>query len=128
MSSEQKTDRQYKGSIVVVEDEENIRLLYKEELQDLGYEVVQASNGREAIKKYDLHRPDLIILDIQLPGIDGIKTMNIIRQKSKNVPIILCTAYGEYKQNLQTWASESYIIKSADLEELLSTVNKILSV
>lgn len=116
------------GKILVVEDEENIRLLYKEELQDLGYEVVQASNGREAIKKYDLHRPDLIILDIQLPGIDGIETMNIIRQKSKNVPIILCTAYGEYKQNLQTWASESYIIKSADLKELLSTVNKILPV
>lgn len=116
------------GKILIVEDEENIRLLYKEELQDLGYEVVQASNGREAIKKYDLHRPDLIILDIQLPGIDGIETMNIIRQKSKNVPIILCTAYGEYKQNLQTWASESYIIKSADLKELLSTVNKILPV
>ena len=116
------------GKILVVEDEENIRLLYKEELQDLGYEVVQASNGREAIKKYDLHRPDLIILDIQLPGIDGIETMNIIRQKSKNVPIILCTAYGEYKQDIKTWASESYIIKSADLNELLSTVNKILSV
>lgn len=116
------------SKILIVEDEENIRLLYKEELQDLGYEIIQASNGKEAIKKYDLHQPDLIILDIQLPGMDGIETMNIIRGKSKDVPIILCTAYGEYKQDMKTWASEAYIIKSADLKELLSTVKKILSV
>ena len=116
------------SKILIVEDEENIRLLYKEELQDLGYEIIQASNGKEAIKKYDLHQPDLIILDIQLPGMDGIETMNIIRGKSKDVPIILCTAYGEYKQDIKTWASEAYIIKSADLKELLSTVKKILSV
>jgi DNA-binding response OmpR family regulator len=116
------------GKILVVEDEENIRLLYKEELQDIGHEVIQASDGSEAIKKYDFHQPDLIILDIQLPGFDGIETMNIIREKSKDVPIILCTAYGEYKQNIKTWASEEYIIKSADLKELLSTVKKILAV
>ena len=114
--------------ILVVEDEENIRLLYKEELQDLGYEVIQASDGREAIEKFDLHRPDLIILDIQLPELDGIETMKVIREKSKDVPIILCTAYGEYKHDLQTWASEVYIIKSADLKELISAVNRILTV
>ena len=115
------------SEILIVEDEENIRLLYKEELEDLGYGVIQASSGREAIKKYDLHQPDLIILDIQLPGLDGIETMNIIREKSKNVPIILCTAYGEYKQDMKTWASEAYIIKSADLKELISAVKKILA-
>ena len=115
------------SKILIVEDEENIRLLYKEELEDLGYEVIQASDGREAMKKYDLHQPDLMILDIQLPGMDGIETMNIIRGKSKDVPIILCTAYGEYKQDMKTWASEAYLIKSADLKELLSTVKKILA-
>lgn len=116
------------SKILVVEDEENIRLLYKEELQDLGYEVIQASNGKEAVEKFDLHRPDLVILDIELPGFDGIETMNIIREKSRDIPIILCTAYGEYKRNMRTWASNAYIIKSADLKELLSTVNKILEV
>ena len=115
------------SKILIVEDEENIRLLYKEELEDLGYEVIQASDGREAMKKYDLHQPDLMILDIQLPGMDGIETMNIIRGKSKDVPIILCTAYGEYKQDMKTWASEAYIIKSADLKELLATVKKSLT-
>ena len=116
------------SKILVVEDEENIRLLYKEELQDLGYDVFQASNGREAIKEFDLHRPDLIILDIQLPDIDGIETMNIIRKKSRDVPIILFTAYGEYKRDMRTWASDAYIVKSADVKELLATVNKILAV
>ena len=115
------------SKILIVEDEENIRLLYKEELEDLGYEVIQASDGREAMKKYDLHQPDLMILDIQLPGMDGIKTMNIIREKSRDVPIILCSAYGEYKQDMKTWASEAYIIKSADLKELLATVKKSLT-
>ena len=115
------------SKILIVEDEENIRLLYKEELEDLGYEVILASDGSEAIKKYDLHQPGLIILDIQLPGMDGIETMNIIREKSKDVHIILCTAYGEYKQDMKTWASEAYIIKSADLKELLATVKKVLT-
>jgi len=115
------------SKILIVEDEENIRLLYKEELEDLGYDVILASDGKEAIKKYDLQQPDLIILDIQLPGMDGIETMNIIRGKSRDVPIILCTAYGEYKQDMKTWASEAYLIKSADLKELLSTVKKILA-
>jgi DNA-binding response OmpR family regulator len=116
------------STILVVEDEENIRLLYKEELQDLGYKVIQASDGREAIEKFDLHRPDLIILDIRLPRLNGVETMNIIRGKSKDIPIILCSAYEEYKHDLQTWSSDAYIIKSADLEELLSTVNQILAV
>jgi len=115
------------SKILVVEDEENIRLLYKEELQDLGYEVFQASSGSEAIREFDLHQPDLIILDIQLPDIDGIETMNIIRSKSRDIPIILCTAYGEYKRDIRTWASDDYIVKSSDLKELLSTVNKILT-
>ena len=115
------------SKILIVEDEENIRLLYKEELEDLGYDVILALDGKEAIKKYDLQQPDLIILDIQLPGMDGIETMNIIRGKSRDVPIILCTAYGEYKQDMKTWASEAYLIKSADLKELLSTVKKILA-
>ena len=115
------------SKILIVEDEENIRLLYKEELEDLGYDVILAPDGKEAIKKYDLQQPDLIILDIQLPGMDGIETMNIIRGKSRDVPIILCTAYGEYKQDMKTWASEAYLIKSADLKELLSTVKKILA-
>ena len=113
--------------ILVVEDEANIRLLYKEELQDLGYEVVQAADGKEAIEKFELHQPDLIILDIQLPVLDGIETLKIIREKSREVPVILCTAYGEYKHDLHTWASEAYLIKSADLKELLTMVNEILS-
>jgi DNA-binding response OmpR family regulator len=113
--------------ILLVEDEENIRLLYKEELEDLGHEVVQASCGHEAIEKFTLHQPDLVILDIQMPGLSGIETMKLIREKSTKVSIIICTAYGEFKQDLQTWASDAYIVKSADLDEFLNTVNKILS-
>ncbi len=116
------------NKILVVDDEENIRLLYMEELQDLGYEVIAASNGNDAIKKFEIYQPDLIILDILMPGMSGIETMNIIREKSKDIPIILCTAYGEYKQDLNTWASDAYVIKSADLAELLTTVNKILPI
>ena len=113
--------------ILLVEDEDNIRLLYKEELEDLGHEVIQASCGREAIEKFDLHHPELIILDIQMPGLSGIETMKLIREKSTKVSIIICTAYGEFKQDLQTWASDAYVVKSADLDDFLAAVNKILS-
>ncbi len=113
--------------ILVVDDEESIRLLYREELEEQGYEVIVASDAQEAIEKFIETNPHLVILDIKMPGASGIDVLKTIRDKSRDVPIILCTAYGEYKQNFETWASDAYVVKSANLEGLMDTVREILS-
>ena len=113
--------------ILFVDDEESIRLLYQEEFGDRGYEVILASTGEEALEKYAATNPDLLVIDIKMPGMDGIEVLNRIRELSREVPVILCTAYGEYKQNFETWASDEYVVKSANLETLFSKVEKLMS-
>ena len=112
--------------ILVVDDEESIRFLYKEEVEEEGYIVECAKNGEEALEKLSLFKPDLISLDIKMPVMDGIEALKRIREKERHLPIILCSAYGEYKQDLITWASDAYVVKCADLTNFKSTIRKLL--
>ena len=112
--------------ILIVDDEESIRLLYKEELEEDGFAVEVARNGKEALEKLSLFRPDLITLDIKMPVMDGIEALKRIREVDRQLPIILCSAYGEYKQDFTTWASDAYVVKCADLTDLKSTIRRLL--
>jgi CheY-like chemotaxis protein len=113
--------------ILVVDDEENIRLLYQEELEEEGYTVEVAAHGQEALEKVNAFQPDLVTLDIRMPGMDGVETLRKIREVQRDLPVILCSAYGEYKQDLTTWASDAYVIKTSDLTELKGTIRTLLS-
>ena len=115
-----------KTKVLVVDDEEHIRLLYSEELKDEGYEVDTAKDARDATKKIDEFKPDIITLDIRMPGIDGIEFLRKFREKNKTTPVILCTAYSDYKQDFRVWASEAYVVKSADLTPLKKTIKEVL--
>ena len=112
--------------IMVVDDEENIRFLYKEELEDEGFTVELAKNGEEALEKIPDFKPDLITLDIKMPGMNGIEVLKRVREKDRKLPIVLCSAYGEYKQDFTTWASDAYVVKCADLTELKTTIRRLL--
>jgi CheY-like chemotaxis protein len=112
--------------ILIVDDEESIRLLYKEELEEDGFAVELAKNGQEALEKLSLFEPDLITLDIKMPVMDGIEALKRIRELDRQLPIILCSAYGEYKQDFTTWASDAYVVKCADLTDLKSTIRRLL--
>ncbi len=112
--------------ILVVDDEENIRLLYKEELEEDGFAVELARDGEEALNKFPGIHPDLVTLDIRMPGMGGIEVLKRIREKDKAVPIILCSAYSDYKQDFATWASDAYVVKCADLTELKGTIRRLL--
>ena len=111
--------------ILVVDDDEHIRRLYKEEFEDEGYTVVVASNGEEALELFDKEKPDIVTLDILLPDIDGIRLLRQMKEKRPKVPIIMSTAY-DYRDDFAVWASEAYIVKSSDLEELKSMVKNLL--
>jgi DNA-binding response OmpR family regulator len=112
--------------VLVVDDEESIRELYRADLTDEGYEVELAADGRQALLGLDSFRPDLVTLDIKLPDIDGIEVLRRIREKNATVPVVLLTAFGEFRQDFNTWASDAYIVKSHDTTELKDTVRRLL--
>jgi two-component system response regulator (stage 0 sporulation protein F) len=114
--------------VLVVDDEESIRELYRADLTDEGYEVELAADGRKALLGLDSFRPDLVTLDIKLPDIDGIEVLRRIREKNATVPVVLLTAFGEFRQDFNTWASDAYIVKSHDTTELKETVRRLLGV
>ncbi len=115
-----------KKRVLIVDDEEGIRLLYKEELEEEGCEVELASSGEEALEKLESDNIDLVLLDIKMPGMDGVEVLRKVKERWKELPVILCTAYPHYKQEFGTWASDAYVVKSSDLRELKEKVKDIL--
>jgi DNA-binding response OmpR family regulator len=114
-------------SILVVADDQHIRFFYKVELEEDGYQVTVSATGEEALKILDKYIPNLIILDIKMPGMDGIEVMRKIKDEKGDIPIILCSAYGQYKQDFRVWASDAYVVKSTDLRELKLIIKEIFN-
>ena len=88
--------------------------------------MLSAFNGEEALEKFKSDTPDLVILDIQMPGLNGIEVLRQMKMIDASVPIILSSAYHEYKQDLGAWASDDYVVKSSDLSELKHTIQRLL--
>lgn len=114
------------AKILVCEDEEALRMVYQEDLEDAGHEVVLAANGKEAIAKLEEAQPDLAVLDIRMPGMDGLETMGHLLGKDNSLPVILNSAYSSYKENFMSWSADAYVVKSHDTSELLSTIDRVL--
>jgi len=113
--------------VLLVEDEKNQRLLYQQELLEDGYEVEVAKDGREALGMLKEHRPDVIVLDICMPGMDGIETLGQVLSRDNTIPVILHTAYSSYKDNFMTWSADAYVVKSSDLTELRAKLKEVLT-
>ena len=113
-------------TLLVVEDDVHQAKLYKQELEEDNYTVVLAHDGHEALKKLEEEDIDLVILDISMPGMDGIEALGKILGRDNTMPVIIHTAYAQYKDNFMTWTAEHYIIKSSDLGELKAKVHEVL--
>ena len=115
-----------KNKELVVEDDTNQRLLYEEELREEGYEVISAGDGREALQVARDSNPDLVILDINMPAMDGLDALSQLLEINPSLPIIINTAYPGYQDSFTTWSADAYIVKSSDLTELKATVKRLL--
>jgi len=114
------------AKLLIVEDDESQRLLYEEELQEEGYEVVLAKNGKEALKCLERTLFDLIILDIRMPEMDGTEALGKIASRYKETPVILHTAYPEYRNQFIALLADAFILKSSDLSLLKKAVKELL--
>lgn len=113
--------------ILIVEDDEAVLNFENLELSHEGYTTVTAKDGREALEKFETENPDLIILDIMLPELNGIEVLRRIR-KTSNVPVILVTARNETfdKVNGLNTGADDYISKPFAIEELLARISAVL--
>jgi two-component system, cell cycle response regulator DivK len=118
-------------TIMVVEDYDDTRLLLKQWLEGLGYSVLEASNGQEAVDIAHRERPDLILMDLDLPILDGIAATQKIRQmpQLERVPIVAVTAYPMSYSHVKAFAKgcDEYMRKPIDISELERVVSHYLA-
>ena len=117
-------------NIIVVEDDLDIRELISFNLANEGHQVFEANNGEVGIDKARNNNPDLILLDLMLPGIQGLDVCRIIKsdQETKEIPIIMVTALGQEEdivKGLETGADD-YITKPFSIKVLIARVNAVL--
>jgi DNA-binding response OmpR family regulator len=112
--------------ILIVEDDANLRFLYSEELKEEGYDPIVAKNGKEAMQFLRSIKPDLVVLDIVMPVMDGMEALGRMIGQYRDVPIILHTSYPHYKEDFMSWAADAYLTKSSDLTKLKTVIRNLL--
>jgi two-component system cell cycle response regulator DivK len=119
-----------KKTILVIEDQEDNRRIMHDLLTSKGYGVIEAVNGVEGVSAAETHRPDLILLDIQLPGIDGYEATRRIKAKPdlQKIPIIVVTSYALSGDDVKAFEAgcDAYVAKPFRSRELLAKIREYL--
>ena len=115
-------------AILVVDDEESHRMMLRAHLEQDGFEVVEASDGHEAVQKVENRFFDLVLIDIRMPKMDGMEALRQIKHFNPSIPVIMMTAYGSIDSAVETLKSgaEDYLTKPLDMDELLIKVHRSL--
>lgn len=119
-----------KGKVLIVDDQFGIRILLNEVLQKEGYETYQASNGNQALENVTNHSPDLVLLDMKIPGMDGIEILKRMKKLDQNIRVIIMTAYGELDmiQEAKDLGALTHFAKPFDIDDIRSAVKKYIGV
>ena len=117
--------------ILVVEDQEDNRQILRDLLANAGYEMLEAEDGIQAITQASKHRPDLILMDIQLPEVSGLQVTQWIKGDAdlRMIPIIAVTAFAMKgdEEKMRNGGCEAYIAKPISVTSFLQTVERFLS-
>jgi len=112
--------------ILVVDNDRKLQLLYREELEEEGYEVHVAGSGTEALEKFERIRPALVTVDITLPDINGVRLLERLKDIDPRCPAIILTAY-DFFDDSAIWVSDEYMVKSSDLSELKDKIRRFIT-
>lgn len=108
--------------ILIIDDDDNIRNLLKLEFTESGYLAEVADSAFMGIERLKSDPFDLVVLDIKMPGMDGVEALEKIMSIRNEIPVIIHSAYSHFKENYRTWSAVSYIVKSGDLTELKNAI------
>jgi two-component system cell cycle response regulator DivK len=119
-------------TILIVEDEPRNLKLLRDLLQRFGYEILEATDGEQGVKSAGEKMPDLILMDIMMPKMDGLEATRIIKAdiKTKHIPVIALTSYamkGDREKTIEA-GCDGYIAKPIDIKEVLKTIETYLTV
>ncbi len=119
---------QAEARLLVVDDEPNIRELLATSLRFAGFEVEQAAGGNEAIKKVTANQPDLVVLDVMMPDMDGFTTLRRIRAVAGPIPVLFLTARDDTQDKIKglTAGGDDYVTKPFSLEEVVARIRAVL--
>ncbi|MGM0493281.1 MAG: response regulator [Armatimonadota bacterium] len=115
------------GEILLVDDDPNHRELYSRRLQRLGYAIRTAGSADEALEEVAASSPHVVVLDIAMPGRDGLSLLQELVAINPSVPVIIHTAYPAFRDNYLTWTAEAYIEKSSNLQPLSRAIEEAIS-
>ncbi len=110
------------AKLLFVDDDPSIRVLYSEEFADSGHQLVFAEDGAEAVEKAKSEKPDLIVMDVRMPNMDGLAAMGRIVAENNEVPVIIYSAFPHHKEEFSSWLADAYLVKSMDMNELKRTI------
>jgi DNA-binding response OmpR family regulator len=118
-----------KKTILVVDDEKNIRITLRQALEASGFDVVAAVNGEDALSKVAGAHFDLILLDMKLPGIDGIEVLRRLRSEDLHMPVVMITAYGTVESAVEAMklGAVDYLRKPFSPEQIREIAEKVLA-
>ena len=113
--------------ILAIDDDAHIRELLRLYIEKEGYEFIPAANGLEGLEKLETSRPDLVLLDLMLPGIDGLEVCKRIHQKT-DIPVIMLTAKGEVFDRVLglELGADDYIVKPFEPKEIVARIKAVL--
>ncbi|MBI4387060.1 MAG: response regulator [Elusimicrobia bacterium] len=118
------------AKILIIDDDACNRDILKTRLEQSSYEVVEASNGEEGVRIAGDIRPDLIILDVMMPKVDGWLACRILKSKeeTKDIPVVMLTARSQQLEEMRGWESgaDEYVTKPCDHQRLLAAVAQLL--
>lgn len=116
------------AKLLVVDDEPNIRELLSTSLRFAGFDVVAAANGREALAAVEQHAPDLVVLDVMLPDMDGFTVTRRLRASGKHFPVLFLTAKDDTEDKVTglTVGGDDYVTKPFSLDEVVARIRAVL--
>jgi two-component system response regulator (stage 0 sporulation protein F) len=115
-----------KEKILIVDDQFGIRILLNEVFQKEGYQTFQAANGIQALEIVTKHDPDLVLLDMKIPGMDGIEILKRMKVIEPDIRVIIMTAYGELDmiQEAKDLGAITHFAKPFDIDDIRAAVKK----